>query len=46
MRLLKGYIDINFLFVFVLKCLVVYMHIIFFVPRSSVLRKAFKFVKL
>ena len=45
MFILKGYININFLFVFVLK-LVVRVCIIFFVLRSSVLRKAFEFVKL
>ena len=44
MCILKGYININFLFVFVLKFLVVCISIMFIVPRSSVLRKAFEYV--
>ena len=39
-------ININFLFIFVLKCHVVFVCFILLVPRSSVLRKAFEFVQL
>ena len=46
MCILQGYINIYFILVFVLKCLVDLVCIIFFVPRSSVLRKVFEVVKL